>query len=98
MTGSPSLTAVSVLSPSMLSQGLHISDSHSPPLCIPVNLKNTGFQYVLAAATSIATKINEETMTYLNQGITYFDSKQLKFITAMHCVTRVAQNCMCCYG
>lgn len=29
------------------------------------------FQYVLAAATSIATKSNEETMTYLNQGQSY---------------------------
>lgn len=29
------------------------------------------FQYVLAAATSIATKANEETLTYLNQGQSY---------------------------
>ncbi|XP_073964591.1 transcription factor CP2 like gemini isoform X2 [Choristoneura fumiferana] len=29
------------------------------------------FQYVLAAATSIATKINEESLTYLNQGQPY---------------------------
>lgn len=29
------------------------------------------FQYVLAAPTSIATKINEETLTYLNQGQSY---------------------------
>ncbi|CAG7723071.1 unnamed protein product [Allacma fusca] len=29
------------------------------------------FQYVLAAATSIATKVNEETLTYLNQGQPY---------------------------
>ena len=29
------------------------------------------FQYVLAAATSIATKQNEETLTYLNQGQPY---------------------------
>ena len=29
------------------------------------------FQYVLAAATSIATKLNEETLTYLNQGQSY---------------------------
>lgn len=29
------------------------------------------FQYVLAAATSIATKVNEETLTYLNQGQSY---------------------------
>lgn len=29
------------------------------------------FQYVLAAATSIATKQNEDTLTYLNQGQSY---------------------------
>ncbi|XP_063228647.1 transcription factor CP2-like protein 1 isoform X3 [Bacillus rossius redtenbacheri] len=29
------------------------------------------FQYVLAAATSIATKVNEATLTYLNQGQSY---------------------------
>jgi hypothetical protein len=29
------------------------------------------FQYVLAAATSIATKVNEDTLTYLNQGQSY---------------------------
>lgn len=29
------------------------------------------FQYVLAAATSTATKINEDTLTYLNQGQSY---------------------------
>lgn len=29
------------------------------------------FQYVLAAATSIATKTNEDTLTYLNQGQSY---------------------------
>ncbi|XP_017786588.1 PREDICTED: transcription factor CP2-like protein 1 isoform X2 [Nicrophorus vespilloides] len=29
------------------------------------------FQYVLAAATSIATKMNEDTLTYLNQGQSY---------------------------
>ncbi|XP_065167060.1 transcription factor CP2-like protein 1 isoform X1 [Atheta coriaria] len=29
------------------------------------------FQYVLAAATSIATKLNEDTLTYLNQGQSY---------------------------
>ncbi|XP_063898225.1 transcription factor CP2 isoform X3 [Helicoverpa armigera] len=32
---------------------------------------DTRFQYVLAAATSIATKQNEETLTYLNQGQPY---------------------------
>lgn len=32
---------------------------------------NSRFQYVLAAATSIATKSNEESLTYLNQGQSY---------------------------
>ena len=40
------------------------SASGSPPLC-------RRFQYVLNAATSIATKVNEETLTYLNQGQSY---------------------------
>ena len=57
-------STVSVLSPSMLTQILQIPDS--PPF------KNAHFQYVLGAATSIATKINEESMTYLNQGIILF--------------------------
>ncbi|KAI5635100.1 CP2 transcription factor domain-containing protein [Phthorimaea operculella] len=35
------------------------------------NHADTRFQYVLAAATSIATKQNEETLTYLNQGQPY---------------------------
>lgn len=33
--------------------------------------EDSRFQYVLAAATSIATKVNEETLTYLNQGQSY---------------------------
>ncbi|KAK0059446.1 transcription factor CP2 [Biomphalaria pfeifferi] len=43
-------------------------------LALPVfkqeNLEN-GFQYILGAATSPAVKINEETLTYLNQGQSY---------------------------
>jgi transcription factor CP2-like protein len=35
------------------------------------NSDESRFQYVLAAATSIATKSNEETLTYLNQGQSY---------------------------
>lgn len=35
------------------------------------NSDDTRFQYVLAAATSIATKNNEDTLTYLNQGQSY---------------------------
>ena len=34
-------------------------------------LRSNRFQYVLAAATSIATKVNEESLTYLNQGQPY---------------------------
>ncbi|KAJ8968552.1 hypothetical protein NQ317_001750, partial [Molorchus minor] len=34
-------------------------------------IENCRFQYVLAAATSIATKQNEDTLTYLNQGQSY---------------------------
>lgn len=41
------------------------------------------FQYVLAAATSIATKLNEETLTYLNQGQSYeIKLKKLGELTA----------------
>lgn len=43
-------------------------------LALPVfkqeNLDN-GFQYILGAATSPAVKVNEETLTYLNQGQSY---------------------------
>lgn len=39
---------------------------HTHILCILFR-----FQYILAAATSIATKSNEETITYLNQGQSY---------------------------
>lgn len=38
---------------------------------ISLCLLNSRFQYVLAAATSIATKVSEETLTYLNQGQPY---------------------------
>lgn len=34
-------------------------------------LSSFRFQYILAAATSIATKNNEDTLTYLNQGQSY---------------------------
>ncbi|GBM57162.1 hypothetical protein AVEN_6328-1 [Araneus ventricosus] len=32
----------------------------------------TDFQYILAAATSLGTKVGAETLTYLNQGIVTF--------------------------
>lgn len=56
------------------------------------------FQYVLAAATSIATKVNEESLTYLNQGQPYeikmkklgdlsnFRGKQLRVSTLLYSV------------
>ena len=38
----------------------------------PVGVEsNVSFQYTLGAATSVATKVHEETMTYLNQGQSY---------------------------
>lgn len=41
-------------------------------ISLPSNMSDASrFQYVLAAATSIATKSNEETLTYLNQGQSY---------------------------
>lgn len=81
-TGSHSISnTVSVLSPSMLSQIFQIPD---PPTFASTSLKNTRFQYVLGAATSIATKINEESMTYLNQGQSYeIKLKKLGDLTEM---------------
>lgn len=38
---------------------------------LTIHLYHSRFQYVLAAPTSIATKNNEETLTYLNQGQSY---------------------------
>lgn len=45
----------------------------SPEKNLPSKLSSddSRFQYVLAAATSIATKNNEDTLTYLNQGQSY---------------------------
>ncbi|CAK1548989.1 unnamed protein product [Leptosia nina] len=43
----------------------------SPARSEPSYKDDSRFQYVLAAATSIATKQNEETLTYLNQGQPY---------------------------
>ncbi|XP_043262826.1 transcription factor CP2-like protein 1 isoform X2 [Colletes gigas] len=53
--------------PPTSSSGNHVSSSQQ------VNELNEDcrFQCVLAAATSIATKVNEETLTYLNQGQSY---------------------------
>lgn len=43
--------------------------SNQGELTLPIG--DCRFQYVLAAATSIATKVTEETLTYLNQGQSY---------------------------
>ncbi|XP_029836511.2 transcription factor CP2-like protein 1 isoform X1 [Ixodes scapularis] len=49
-----------------------------------VSSPSGGFQYFLGAATSIATKLHEETMTYLNQGQSYeIKLKKLGDLTEM---------------
>ncbi|XP_043514324.1 transcription factor CP2-like protein 1 isoform X3 [Frieseomelitta varia] len=53
--------------PPTSSSGNHVSSSQQGN---DLN-EDCRFQYVLAAATSIATKVNEETLTYLNQGQSY---------------------------
>ncbi|XP_066595125.1 transcription factor CP2-like protein 1 isoform X2 [Prorops nasuta] len=53
--------------PPTSSSGNHVSSSQQGA---ELN-EDCRFQYVLAAATSIATKVNEETLTYLNQGQSY---------------------------
>ncbi|KAI4468706.1 transcription factor cp2 [Holotrichia oblita] len=50
--------------PSLSQDGFAVVSSAS-------SIEDCRFQYVLAAATSIATKINEDTLTYLNQGQSY---------------------------
>ncbi|KRT86773.1 hypothetical protein AMK59_469, partial [Oryctes borbonicus] len=51
-------------SPTLSQDGFGVVSSAS-------SIEDCRFQYVLAAATSIATKINEDTLTYLNQGQSY---------------------------
>ncbi|XP_053995472.1 transcription factor CP2-like protein 1 isoform X3 [Hylaeus anthracinus] len=53
--------------PPTSSSGNHVSSSQQGN----EHNEDCRFQYVLAAATSIATKVNEETLTYLNQGQSY---------------------------
>ena len=55
-----------VSSPSPLSQDSYNVTSSSNHFG-----EDSRFQYVLAAATSIATKVNDDTLTYLNQGQSY---------------------------
>ncbi|XP_017788954.1 PREDICTED: transcription factor CP2-like protein 1 [Habropoda laboriosa] len=54
--------------PPTSSSGNHVSSSSQQGTELNEDCR---FQYVLAAATSIATKVNEETLTYLNQGQSY---------------------------
>ncbi|XP_021361902.1 transcription factor CP2-like [Mizuhopecten yessoensis] len=68
-------------------------------LALPVfkqeNLDN-GFQYILGAATSPAVKINEETLTYLNQGQSYeIKLKKLGDLSDMQgkCLRSVVKVC-----
>lgn len=51
-----------VMTPPQIDKPLAVNSCHS---------NDARFQYVLAAATSIATKNNEDTLTYLNQGQSY---------------------------
>ncbi|XP_069684984.1 upstream-binding protein 1 isoform X2 [Periplaneta americana] len=55
-------------SPGLVTTGSSSSNTSSVQQDLGVDCR---FQYVLAAATSIATKVNEETLTYLNQGQSY---------------------------
>lgn len=42
-----------------------------PPPLTPLSAPCSRFQYILGAATSVAMKMNEESLTYLNQGQSY---------------------------
>ncbi|GBP44778.1 Alpha-globin transcription factor CP2 [Eumeta japonica] len=59
-----------ICSPASSLDGL-LSTPPAAPCPEPCFKDDMRFQYVLAAATSIATKTNEETLTYLNQGQPY---------------------------
>nr|XP_053635609.1 upstream-binding protein 1-like [Cherax quadricarinatus] len=47
--------------------------THEPVSISPQNMsyEDSRFQYILGAATSVATKVNEESLSYLNQGQSY---------------------------
>lgn len=76
-SSTPTPTTSSVLSQILAAQQF-ITASPSPPThdIIASNSMSarvsSKFQYVLGAATSMAMKIHEETMTYLNQGLSVF--------------------------
>ncbi|KAI1280874.1 Transcription factor CP2 [Halotydeus destructor] len=71
---SPSSTPSSVLT-QILSTHSHFSsgelETAEPRSSHSSQRSHNRFQYVLCASTSMATKVNEETMTYLNQGQSY---------------------------
>jgi hypothetical protein len=76
-------TTSSVLSQILAAQQF-MNASPSPPThdIIPSTASisarvSSKFQYVLGAATSMAMKIHEETMTYLNQGMNYLSNLDL---------------------
>lgn len=62
---STAIAAVSPNNPAVESFFPNATADQTPPI------GDCRFQYVLAAATSIATKVTEETLTYLNQGQSY---------------------------
>lgn len=72
-TGFNVISDPSVLSNNNLlqTQDANLYGGRNSVACNNEYVENNGFQYVLAAATSIATKINEDTLTYLNQGQSY---------------------------
>lgn len=63
-----------------------INEPKSPS---PVVRTGNEFQYILRAATSMATKVNEETMTYLNQGISilFFINVYFKYLRTTTTIT-----------
>lgn len=73
---------LSSVSPSTIHNQVATQDSSSA-VVLPV-LHSTEFQYILGAATALATKMHEETMTYLNQGQSYeIKLKKLGDLTEM---------------
>lgn len=86
---SPSPTSSSSVLTQILSAHSHFNAPSTPSpdevqISRPWLNPNHGYQYVLGAATSMATKLQEETMTYLNQGQPYeIKLKKLGDLTEM---------------
>lgn len=86
---SPSPTSSSSVLTQILSAHSHFNASTTPSpdevqIARPWLNLNHSYQYVLGAATSMATKLQEETMTYLNQGQPYeIKLKKLGDVTEM---------------